>query len=261
MNNKTIENKVEQILITKLITNISLSTYLTINIKKEEILGIYIYGSRLWKIDNEKSDLDYVIIISDNSDIWKYQNSKKDQYEEKGYILNESEDIDLHILSETKYKEMVNKANELALSIYYQENPILKYNFNLELKKDKTKLHNYLVSLRKSFSTKANNSYVKSKKKLTIEKNLILSVKSMFHSLRLLDFGYHIAKYEIEKSTQNIEKNKLLFDIEEITKNYKKELKELHILFSSNNWEEIHQLMKPKFNKKASLFKKIAPKN
>jgi hypothetical protein len=256
------QNRIEEILLTKLLTTISFSNYFTVNIEKDEILGIYIYGSRLWEVDNEDSDLDYVVIVSDDSKIWEHQ--VLDKFEEKGHILKESieKTIDLHILSESKYKELVNNADELGLSIYYQNNPILEYNYNLDFENDETKLHNFLVNLRKSFSTKANNSYVKSKKKLTVEErndfNLLLSIKSIFHSIRILDFGYLIAKFEIEK----FKNNKLIFDFSNLTNAHNDKLDKMFVLFEDNNndWDEIHKLIKPVFNEFSSTFKKIAPK-
>lgn len=49
--------------------------------------------------------------------------------------------------------------------------------------------------LRHSLSAKSSNSWVKCKKKLTIEKDLDLNIgrKSLFHSFRIIEFGIQIA--------------------------------------------------------------------
>ncbi len=225
-------NTVEKILLVKMITNLYLDGPFAKKIFEEEILGIYKWGSRLWGNDTEDSDLDYVIIIQDGSGIFIGKN---------GYIQLESETVDLHILSESEYKKRLNECDEMSLSCYIQYDPILKYEYKFNI--DKTKL-------RKSFSAKANNSYVKAKKKLTVEdpseENLKLAWKSMWHSFRILILGTKLAK-----GFKYIDTELLMRQINGIEDNFK---------LYKNDWETLHKIYKPICNQLSTEFKKVAPK-
>lgn len=230
--------KIELKLLKKVLTKTSLDSIFGTTMTDEEILGIYIWGSRLWGTDNNDSDLDYCIIVSDSSSIWRY--------EPNGYFQRESEDIDLHIMSETRYKKMVQECDEMALSVYFQENPLLKYEYKAEIN---------LQNLRKSFSSKANNSYVKAKKKLTVEEgtqeNFKLAYKSMYHSLRLLDFGTEIALLVNGIGTG-------IYNFTSYGENFEWVREEF--IIHVDNWEHLHELFRPIYNNYASEFKKLAPK-
>jgi len=223
---------VELKLIKKLLTKINFSQIdaLNINLNENEILGLYIYGSRLWGTADEQSDLDYCVIVYDNSPIIAYQN----------YIQKESEDVDLHIMSESYYKDLVQNCDDMALSMYFQEYPLIKYDYLTDIN---------LVNLRKSFSSKANNSYVKAKKKLA-DGEIRIAYKSLYHSIRILSFGRKIADatlnnekiYDMTSFGENIEWFKQCFEVEKMP------------------WEEIHKIFKPIYNSYATEFKKLAPK-
>jgi len=223
-----------------LIRELSISIFNDFNhikLKKNDILGIYIWGSKLYNTINEKSDLDYCIIL---------KNSKL--YE--SYFQYESNDLDIHFMTENDYLEKLDECDIMALECYFQLKPLLKYNieFNLNLKK-----------LRKSVSTVANNSFVKFKKKLTIEKDNIsiyIGLKSLYHSIRILDFGRDIAESYKKSIDEDIK-----FEI----KNSYQHSVMLNYIFNeakkyNNNWEDIHKIFKPIFNKYSSEFKKVAPK-
>jgi len=228
---------IELKLLKKLLTNINFSdTTMTRVIKHHEILGLYIYGSRLWDTANEKSDLDYCIIVDDNSVIFELSD---------GYIQKESEDIDLHIMSATYYEDLVRNCDEFALSIYFQKYPLMKY--EIDIKVQDLNLQN----LRKSFSSKANNSYVKAKKKLQ-DGELKTAYKSLYHSIRILDFGRKIAEEIIEKEDR-------LYDMTSFGECI--EWFEECFMIKKMTWEEIHKIFKPIFNDYATEFKKLAPKN
>jgi len=229
MKNKT----VEKILLTKFVSNISFDNPFTKKVFEKDIKGLYIWGSRLWGNDTKNSDLDYVVVLSNNSPIFIGTD---------GYIQKESETIDIHFLSETEYKKRLDECDEMVLSCYIQINPLLEYKCEIDLNKTK---------LRKSFSAKANNSYVKAKKKLTVEesteKNLKLAWKSMWHSLRILKMGIIIAN-----GIKNIDTKMLMNGIYGIEDNFK---------LYKNDWETLHKIYKPVYNQLSTEFKKLAPKN
>jgi hypothetical protein len=196
-------------------------------ITKDEIKGIYIYGSRLFETDNDNSDLDYCIVVEDNEDY-------------KEYWQVETPDLDLHIMQISEYQKLLNECNDMALSMYFQRDPIMKceVEYNLDL-----------PTLRKSFSSKANNSFVKFKKKLIIEEDYDVraAIKSLFHSIRILDFGTHIARPGSGASNQDCHGENIEW-IEQVFEE------------TNNNWEEIHKVFKPIYNEYATEFKKVAPK-
>lgn len=86
------------------------------------------------------------------------------------------------------------------------------------------------------FSRTASNSFVKCKKKLA-QGDTYIGLKSMFHSIRILDFGIQLATT-----------NSIKFDsCNEIYYN----LMELH------NWQDVKQYAKPIYNQKHTEFKKV----
>lgn len=146
-------------------------------VEKEDILGIYRYGSFLYGTANEDSDLDYIIVLKDNSAI----------FEEKEYIQIESKTLDLHILSKSYYIKILEEHNIMALEMYFQEDPIMKC--KVDFKVD-------LPKLRQSISSIVSHSWVKSKKKMELpDEDSYIGLKSLFHSFRILNFGISIAKY------------------------------------------------------------------
>jgi len=229
--------QIEIKLIKKVLTSFSTNGFNAVRIQEKDILGIYVYGSRLWGTDNENSDLDYAIILDNKSSVWNW-------YYEDQYFQKESEDIDLHIMSVDYYENLVRNCDEFGLSIYFQKYPLIKYNSDIEVK-DLS-----LQNLRKQFSSKANNSYVKAKKKLQ-DGEVKIAYKSLYHSIRILDFGRKIAEeiiaeenriYDMTSFGHNIEWFEQCFEIEKMS------------------WEEIHKTFKPEFNYFATEFKKLAPK-
>jgi hypothetical protein len=84
---------------------------------------------------------------------------------------------------------------------------------------------------------------VKSKKKFIVEKDYspYIGKKSAWHSIRILDFGYQIAKYGKINDYQSV--NNLLKSIMKL-----------------NSWEEIDENFKTVYNETASRFKEVAPK-
>jgi len=233
LDNTQIETK----LIKKLLTSFSVNDLNIVRIQENDILGIYIYGSRVWGTDNVNSDLDYVVILDNKSQVFNY-------YDE-GYFQKESEDIDLHIMSATYYEDLVRNCDEFALSIYFQKYPLMKYEINIKVQDLN------LQNLRKSFSSKANNSYVKAKKKLQ-DGELKTAYKSLYHSIRILDFGRKIAEEIIEKEDR-------IYDMTSFGECI--EWFEECFIIKKMTWEEIHKIFKPIFNDYATEFKKLAPKN
>jgi len=107
-----------------------------------------------------------------------------------------------------------------------------------------------LKKLRHSISSSSSNSWVKTKKKLYQGDNSI-AYKSLFHSLRILDFGIQIAKYNKIKNfetSQSDTLNKIQF------------LELLDDIKKLKTWGKINNHYKKIYNTLRSEFKILAPK-
>ena len=91
------------------------------------------------------------------------------------------------------------------------------------------------VALRHSVSSICSNSFVKAKKKLTVEKdyNRYASFKSLFHCLRMYDFGIQVARYG---SVYSFSASQHIYD-------------ELYTLYRDNNDREVLEHINGKYKK------------
>lgn len=187
------------------------------------------YGSFLY---NNKKPSDYDFIIVTDKDYFQ------ESFELEGFkfeVTNYKKEQFLDLL----------KKHEIAIlecifieSEKYMSEEIKDYFYNFKIEKEQ---------LRESLSSKSSNSYVKAKKKLIIEEDfdLNVSLKSLWHSFRILKFGIDIA----QNGKINPDSCNNLYD----------QIKMDYIVFS-NDWEKIHKKYKPLYNDLASEFKLICPK-
>lgn len=140
------------------------------DIAEEDVLLVCPYGSEVYGTRSEKSDRDYVVVANIHN-----------------YLQYESDDIDIHLMSVKHYKYLLNKHEIMALETYFNKYPLmgdLQVDFEL-----------ILPALRRSISSTVSNSWVKAKKKVTLEnEDDWVGYKSLFHSLRILAFGIQIAE-------------------------------------------------------------------
>ena len=138
------------------------------------VVCIYPYGSRVYGNFHKNSDYDFIIIV---------KSKRTEQFSDN--LIN----INYYTVEE--HQKRLDDHEISALECYFlpeglKIKDIPKFKFNLNLS-----------SLRHSLSAKSSNSWVKCKKKLTIEKDFDLNIgrKSMFHSFRIIDFGIQIARH------------------------------------------------------------------
>ncbi len=211
--------RIEEILINQI-------TKSSTGIELNQIKGVYLYGSRLYGTNTSNSDWDFVVINSAGVDY--------------DYI---SDEVDIQFIAVETYKNMLLEHDVIALEVIHQNiygDPIKEYDCEFQLD---------LVKLRKSFSSKASNSFVKFKKKLTVESgdtNRYIAIKSLFHALRIAELGYQLASgskgFLLSKS--NFYWNKIVLDAERL----------------DYNWDELYKIYKPAFNSEMSEFRRFAPK-
>jgi len=197
-----------------------------IGLSDSEVVSCYQYGSRVYGNSRKESDYDFIVIV---------KNKTTDQFSDNLINVNFfTPEGHQHRLNEHEISAM--ECYFLAPEFIWKE--IKKYSFNLDLSK-----------LRHSLSKKSSNSFVKSKKKLTveIEKGVEenpedVGKKSLFHSFRIIDFGIQISK------TGKIENYGSCNDL----------FKE--IMYSYSNWNQLFDEYKKKYNSVCTEFRNLAPK-
>lgn len=163
------------------------------------------YGSRVYGTDTIDSDHDFVVVSS-----------------------NDINHKDFHVFTKESFQLALDNHEIMAIEAYYSRE-IIGSNDLFHFKLDKKKL-------REVFSKTASNSFVKCKKKLA-QGDTYIGLKSMFHSIRILDFGIQLATT-----------NSIKFDsCNEIYYN----------LMQLSNWQEVNDYAKPIYNQKHTQFKKV----
>jgi hypothetical protein len=183
------------------------------------ILNIYQFGSRVYGNNTEESDYD---------------------------------DINIQVFTIESFKNSLNNHDIVVLEcLFLPDSNIYKklwYDYQIvewgnfkQLDKQK---------LRTSISTITSNSWVKGKKKLTVANDYdkYLAIKSVFHSLRILDFGIQIAT---ENKIYNYSStNWLYYELVELSDKYERD--EL--------WDIIDNKYRSLYNSKSTEFKRLCPK-
>lgn len=192
------------------------------------VLAVYPYGSRVYGTATKNSDYDYVVLIK-----------KKTQEQYSDSLIN------INFYTPEEHQRRLNEHEISALECYFlpqhmvlfdSVHPLNRHNpgYNFELN---------LSVLRKSISAKSSNSWVKAKKKLTVKKDYDLNLgrKSLFHAIRIIEFGIQIAEYGkiVDYGSSN-----LLF----------------HEINNSYDWAELYNRFKKLYNEKLSQFRIVAPK-
>lgn len=184
------------------------------------LLNLYIYGSRVYGNYTSSSDYDFIAIV---------KIKRFDQFSDNK--------ININFYSEEEFQRRIDDHEISALEcIFLPKQFILKQSVLFEWKLN-------LGLLRKSLSTKSSNSWVKSKKKLTIEKDYDINIgrKSMFHAFRIIDFGIQISTY-----------GKII--------NYSRCNKIHKEIFSHYEWSSLFDKFKSEYNNILTEFRKLAPK-
>lgn len=139
----------------------------------KNVLALYLHGSRVYGCNTDNSDWDVIAVVNDDVNV-----------KEQITVQN----IDITIFKKSQWEKMAEENDCDFLECYFLDKKF-KYvedyvpQFKLDISK-----------IRSNFSQKASNSFVKCKKKLTVEKDYApyIGKKSLFHSFRLLQFGIQI---------------------------------------------------------------------
>lgn len=148
-----------------------------LKINNSEILNVYPFGSRVYNTHNDNSDYDFVIVGSEFI---------TENHLAFGNYRNKS--INAIIYKTTTFAQKLREHSVHALECFYlpDEQTLLKtVYFNLYLDMD---------LLKQRILQKANYDWNKSQKRFEAGK-LLKAKKSLFHSLRVLDFGLQILEH------------------------------------------------------------------
>lgn len=192
--------------------------------------AVFPYGSSVY--GNKKPDDYDFIVVSD-------QPYFQEQYEIDGVK------IEISNYSKDDFMERLNQHDISALECIYinHKDKFITDDF-------RNTLNTFVLNkekMRDGCSQKSSNSYVKAKKKLIVEEdfNMTVSLKSLWHSIRILDFGLQIAQQGKINPTSCNDR------YDEILKDY---------LVFNNDWTKLHEKYRPIYNAMASEFKLACPK-
>jgi hypothetical protein len=192
------------------------------------LLAVFPYGSRVYGTATESSDYDFIMVL--NNDLG----------EEQLRIDVNGTFMDFNLYSREIFNKMANEHEISALECLSIGNEWRVYDDNSGL--ELPSIH--LPTLRKSISAKANNSWVKCKKKLTVEEGEeLIGKKSLYHSFRIVKFGIQLATHG------------RIVDARECGKDFFEE-----IINGPDDWEYYEEKYKQAHNELMTEFRKVAPK-
>lgn len=216
---------------------------------KEEILNIYLIGSRVYGTAKEISDYDFIIVSEDVK-------NEKDGNLEFLYHFKGLWNMDITIYTLKTFQNYLNLFEHHAIEC-------VSYNYNKETKKFVI-LEKYPLQIPKirdpykvrvKFHDHINQCWIKFKKKIINDKNLEVGKKCLLHSIRVGLFGIQLLKYGY---IQDFTVGNMYFN--DIIVNKVPENSEIH----DYNEKEIFKLYEKKYksliNSIESEIRKLAPK-
>ena len=200
--------------------------------KRSQLVAMY--GSRLYGTSSEDSDYDFVAVLRNGV-------SKKTPIIIRG-------DFNVSLYTENEFKLKIENHDIVALEVLFGRNN--KFNEGYYSKYYKSLFKLDLNKLRESISTITSHSWIKGKKKLIVsgDYDKKAGVKSIFHSIRILDFAIQFINNGI---------------IDEMSMVWLwTELKQLMDKYDHDElWNVIDARYRELYNKTKSDFKKLAPKD
>jgi len=188
-----------------------------LNLEPEKVVNIYCYGSKVYGTSNENSDDDYIIV-------YKQKEFKLDS------IHNLDNTINATIYSPSGFKNDLYYHHISCLECLWLEPEMCYINedYLSGFKVDK-------FNLRKSLSETASNSFVKAKKKIQ-QGDFYIGQKSLFHSIRIFDFGIQIMEkgriYDYKRDFKTLLDDIMKYeDWNDLKKKYRKVFNEYHSKF------------------------------
>jgi len=191
-------------------------------IEDENNLNIYIFGSQLYGTANEKSDTDLIVIQKE---------------------FKEIDDVNVHCYTFDMFWTACENGEIACLEVLFAQKALketVKISKGIKLNRESFRRNNSMLS---------SNSWVKGKKKLIVlgDYDLDIGLKSIFHSLRILDYCIQIG--EQNKIYDFTRDSYILEDLYKLSESYKYQAL----------WDAIDSKYRGEFNKRKSLFKTLFP--
>lgn len=217
-------------------------------LKDNNIINLTIYGSFCYgTFCPNQSDIDILCIIADKEQFLNSYPFIGETVEDNILSLEESlynsKNIEIHFYTKDNWLSQIKQNTEFMYEVYFS-----KYNLKYQWDwKSLVKKDTFLI--RKAFSSKASNSFVKCKKKILVEslkenkeKNIYIAKKSLWHSLKIFTFGIEL----MEKDCITLENYSLIQCYHEIM--------DLNI-GGIKLWEALSSTYKPLYNQLHTQFK------
>ena len=203
------------------------------------IISVYLYGSTIYGTANSKSDFDLITVVDRKDDVTIQARATALARE---YFKLSFHKFDVNVYTE---EEFLRGLEGMEISFLECVNDVRAYSSTGTLIFGKLhqmpKIH--LPTLRDSISRKASNSWVKAKKKLTVQEDYapLIGKKSAWHAIRIIDFGIQLAT--TGKINDVTSKTLEFFDV-----------------MDCETWEEIDEKFRKMYNEISTEFRKVAPK-
>lgn len=221
-----------------------METKLSATLINEKSLFIMERGSVVYGANHEDSDIDLIAVLPDEygvliDEVIKVCGSEKSH----GICEFLDGNADYAVMTETTWKRLLKDHDVMAIEAIYTPWKHLKRGivYMIDTRRNFTLVFS---KLRESFSRTASNSWVKAKKKIEVEGDLKSAQKSLFHSLRILNFAKQLCKYyEIVNFNA--------------ANGYYDEI----LATEPKTWEKYKEIFKKEYNKLHSDLRSLAPKN
>ena len=202
-----------------------------IGIQEDTILGVYMYGSRVYDNFRKNSDHDFIVILANGF-------KTEEQYSDN--LIN------VNFYTQNEHRDRVVSCEPSALEVAFLPKEFILHDWQAGMHSNETanmKNKYKLDSLRRSFSEKSSNSWVKAKKKLTVPEsyNDLVGKKSLWHAIRIIDFGIQIATHGkiVDYGSCNYFYDEVMY---------------------CNDWSELFEKYKKQYNEICTQFRLVAPK-
>lgn len=184
---------------------------------EERVINLFPYGSVVYGTYREGiSDEDFIYVVEGDTE----------------FDYNLSGLVNKHIIvySEALFIKHIKEHKVPVLECIFQRDTKYLEHFELDTEK-----------LRRAFSSVASNSWCKAKKKMK-EGDIYIAKKSLFHSLRILEYGIQIAMFG------------RIINYRHLTSLYDTIMGMEH-----TQWESYQFIFQPTYNTLKSRFKEVAP--
>eukprot|EP01087_Luapelamoeba_hula_P002581 TRINITY_DN12247_c0_g1_i1.p1 TRINITY_DN12247_c0_g1~~TRINITY_DN12247_c0_g1_i1.p1 ORF type:complete len:222 (-),score=22.37 TRINITY_DN12247_c0_g1_i1:67-732(-) len=148
------------------------------NLDDANVIAIYLYGSRVYGTETERSDWDYIVVLHNGPN-------------PEETIQGVAADADATIMHVDRYQQLLNQHSMNMLEcLFLPRDKIL-----LERQDFRKTWMLDAAQLRRSVSARVGHSWSKAQKKLEVAHEIYIGKKSLFHSFRIMAFGIQIARH------------------------------------------------------------------